>query len=185
MTTRVVMICHGATEATKRAAFPADEPLLRPPDPVTERADLAFSGPATRCRQTAEALGLKVTVDERLRECDYGRWTGRTLTEVSETEPAAVHEWLTDPAAVPHGGESTVELVERAASWLDSLPSGRIVAVTHPSVIKAVIVHAIHANPESFWRIDIAPLSRTVMSGPPWKLSVGAPPARRGSALAG
>jgi hypothetical protein len=32
-------------------------------------------------------------------------------------------------------------------------------------VIKAAIVHAIKATPESFWRIDIAPLSRTVLSG--------------------
>jgi broad specificity phosphatase PhoE len=173
MTTRLVLVCHGATAATRRASFPADEPLLRLPDPIAERAEVVLSGPARRCLETAKALGLDPTIDERLRECDYGRWTGRTLTEVSEAEPAAVHEWLTDASAVPHGGESTMELLKRAAAWLDSLPTGRIVAVTHPSVIKAVIVYAIQATPESFWRIDIAPLSRTVLSlsGANWKLS--------------
>lgn len=172
MTTRVVLICHGATSATQRAAFPADEPLLHQPAAGTERADLALSAPAVRCRQTAEALSLSPTVDERLRECNYGRWTGHTFAELSSTEPAAVHEWLADPAAAPHGGESTVDLIERAGAWLESLPMDRrrIVAVTHPSVIKATIVHAIRATPETFWRLDIAPLSRTVLSGPKWRL---------------
>jgi hypothetical protein len=35
-----------------------------------------------------------------------------------------------------------------------------------------VVVHAIRATPASFWRIDVPPLSRTVLSGRPssWTL---------------
>ena len=36
-------------------------------------------------------------------------------------------------------------------------------AVTHPAVIRAVILIALDAPPKSFWRIDIAPASRTVL----------------------
>jgi len=36
--------------------------------------------------------------------------------------------------------------------------------VTHAAVIRAAIIHAIHATPESFWRIDVPPLSRTSLS---------------------
>ena len=38
---------------------------------------------------------------------------------------------------------------------------GRVVAVTHPAVIRAAIVHALGAPPASLWRIDVEPLSLT------------------------
>jgi len=41
---------------------------------------------------------------------------------------------------------------------------GKIVAVTHASVIRAAIVHAIEAGPRSFWHIDVAPLSLARLS---------------------
>jgi broad specificity phosphatase PhoE len=37
--------------------------------------------------------------------------------------------------------------------------------VTHASIIRAAVVHAIEAGPQSLWRIDIAPLSITRLSG--------------------
>jgi broad specificity phosphatase PhoE len=82
--------------------------------------------------------------------------------------------WLTDPARAPHGGESVVELISRVRAWMDSLTANRIrlVAVTHPAVIRAAILVALDAPPKSFWRIDIAPASRTVMHfrGHAWTL---------------
>lgn len=168
MTTRVELVCHAATAATRHAAFPGDEPVRATGTAgrLPNRVHLAFAGPELRCRQTAGMLGLDVTIDERLRDCDYGAWRGRTLTGLSETEPDAVRTWLADPAAAPHGGESIVDLVARAGAWLDELPRAhqRIAAVTHPAVIRAALVHAIRATPESFWRIDIAPLSRTSLT---------------------
>jgi broad specificity phosphatase PhoE len=167
MTTRVELICHAATAATRHTAFPGDEPL-----PVTgtagplPRIHRALSGPELRCRQTAEMLGLEPEIDERLRECDYGTWRGRTLEELTGAEPDAVQAWLGDPGATPHGGESIVDLIARVGAWLDGLPDTgrRIGVVTHPSVIRAVLVHVLRAAPESFWRIDIAPLSRTSLA---------------------
>jgi len=164
MTTRLTLICHAATAATRRAAFPLDEPIETAPPPLEERADLVLRGPATPCAQTAAALGMDATVDDRLRDCDFGSWAGRTMEEV---DPDALRSWLTDPAAAPHGGESTMDVLARAAVWLDELPRDhhRIVAITHPAVIKAAVVHAILATPQSFWRVDVPPLSRTVLSG--------------------
>jgi broad specificity phosphatase PhoE len=175
MTTRVLLISHAATTATRLAAFPGDEPIAGTgtPDPLP-RAQLAITAPEQRCRQTAELLGLEAAVESRLRDCDYGRWRGRTLDELASAEPDAVRTWLTDPASVPHGGESTVDLLTRVAGWLDELfaVTGRVVVVTHPAVIRAAVVHAVRGTPESFWRIDIAPLSRTGLSGrsPTWTL---------------
>jgi len=69
---------------------------------------------------------------------------------------------LTDPARAPHGGESIVELIERVANWLESL-NGPTVAVTHPALIRAAIVHALGAPPNAFWRIDVEPVTCTIL----------------------
>ncbi|WP_033400185.1 histidine phosphatase family protein [Actinokineospora enzanensis] len=177
---RVVLICHGATAATRTAAFPADEPLTEAAlrdaaaGPDLGRVDRALRGPMLRCAQTAAALGLAADPDERLRDNDYGRWRGRTLDEVATAEPDAVTRWLTDPGSAPHGGESVVELVERVGRWLDERPAdvGHTVAVTAPAVVKAALVHALAAGPASFWRIDVGPLARAVLRGGPgrWTL---------------
>jgi broad specificity phosphatase PhoE len=175
MTTRVLLISHAATAATRHTAFPEDEPLATTgtadPLPSFRRA---LSGPELRCRQTADLFGIEPAIEPRLRDCDYGRWRGHTLDELMVAEPDAVGAWLTDPSAAPHGGESIVDMLARVGGWLDELfaVTGRVVVVTHPSVIKAAVVHAICGTPESFWRIDIAPLSRTGLSGrsPKWTL---------------
>jgi broad specificity phosphatase PhoE len=173
MATRLELICHASTVAVRTSAFPADEPLdiqgeqkLAGLPHRTRYADRYLASPALRAAQTANALKLATTVEPMLRDCDYGRWTGRALDEVQAEEPEAVAEWLREPGAAPHGGESLLALIERVATWLDAQMAmpGKIVAVTHASVIRAAIVHAIDAGPRSFWRIDVAPLSLTRLS---------------------
>jgi broad specificity phosphatase PhoE len=95
-------------------------------------------------------------------DLDCGRWRGEALTAVGAAD---LEVWLTDPAQAPHGGESLAGLIERVDGWLASLTdnTSRTVAVTHPAVIRAAILAALDIPPKSFWRIDIAPVSRTVM----------------------
>jgi broad specificity phosphatase PhoE len=180
MTSRLVLITHAATAATRKAAFPADEPIEATPSPAPLRAEVHLTAPETRCQQTAKALELPATVEPALRDCDYGLWRGRTLDELSTSDPDAVTRWLTEPSAAPHGGESTLDLLARVSGWLDTLPrdDSKIVAVTHAAVVKAAVVLAILATPQSFWRIDVPPLSRTVLSGRPasWTLRTLADP---------
>jgi broad specificity phosphatase PhoE len=174
MTARLTLICHASTGAVRKYAFPADEPLddhgrtaaaaLAGRLPHAERC---WTAPELRTRQTAEALQLTATVHPTLRDCDYGHWSGRTFDDVYAREPEAVTAWLRDPAATPHGGEAIVSLLQRIAEWLASEQAldQQSIVVTHATVIRAVIVHAIEAAPQSFWRIDIAPLSMTRLSG--------------------
>lgn len=155
--------------------FPLDEPLS---DIGRRQAGRlagdprALAGPELRTRETAEALGLQATVEPLLADLDCGRWRGEKLADIA---PAGLHDWLTDPAVAPHGGESIVELVERVARWLERIDGMvRTVAVTHPAVIRAAILVALGAPPKSFWRIDIAPVSHTVLHrrGGGWTLRI-------------
>jgi broad specificity phosphatase PhoE len=182
MTARLVLVCHASTGATRAAAFPADEPL----EDISKmraaalagrlpKANRCWSSPELRARQTAKALGLNATVQPMLRDCDYGRWTGCAFDAVQAREPEAVNMWLHDLSATPHGGESILGLIQRVALWLagEQANGGPSIVVTHPTIIRATIVHVIEAAPQSFWRIDIVPLSITRLSGTPgrWNLS--------------
>jgi broad specificity phosphatase PhoE len=174
MTARLVLVCHGSTDAVRKAAFADDEPLDR--HGQAEAAALArhlpsaercWASPELRTRQTAEALQLDASPIPTLRECDYGGWKGSTFEEILARDPQGVAAWLRDPAATPHGGESLLSLLRRTAQWLDAEKAAdrRSILITHATIIRAAIVHAIEAAPQSFWRIDIAPLSVTRLSG--------------------
>jgi broad specificity phosphatase PhoE len=181
VTARLVLICHASTEAVRTAAFAADEPLdahgladaaaLKGSLP---HADQCWTSPELRTRQTAEVLGLNASPLPLLRDCDYGSWKGRSFSDVYAQEPDAVAAWLQDHTAAPHGGESVFALMQRVAAWLDGelAHHRRSIVVTHANIIRAAIVHAIDARPQSYWRIDVAPLSRTRLSGTDgrWKL---------------
>jgi broad specificity phosphatase PhoE len=82
-------------------------------------------------------------------------------------DPKGADEWLRDPTAAPHGGESLSSLMQRIAQWLDgeNIIDCRSILITHATIVRAAIVHAIDAGPNSFWRIDVAPLSVTRLSG--------------------
>jgi broad specificity phosphatase PhoE len=174
MTARLILICHASTDAVRRAAFPADEPIdCRDQADAAElakrlpRADRCWTSPELRTRQTAEILKLNAISLAELRDCDYGAWKGCTIEEVYARDPQAIDAWLRDPAAVPHGGESLLSLMQRIAHWLEGekLMDRRSILVTHASLVRAAIVHAIDATPKSYRRIDVAPLSVTRLSG--------------------
>jgi broad specificity phosphatase PhoE len=176
---RLTLVSHALTAAMAAGRFPGDEPLS---DVGRLQAEAAahrhaagevrhLTAPEQRARQTSELLGLHACTDARLADLDCRGWRGQPLTGIG---PAELQLWLTDPAAVPHGGESIVELTDRVAGWLKSLSdkskpdhktdsAPRTIAVTHPAVIRAAILVALDAPPKSFWRIDIAPLSHTVL----------------------
>ena len=174
---RLTLVSHAMTDAMAAGRFPTDEPLNsvghRQVDASIELGvvEHAYCGPEKRTRQTAELLGLQASIDSRLTDLDCGRWRGDLLSGASPGEWAI---WLTDPTRAPHGGESVVDVIDRVRGWMDSLTNRRtrLVAVTHPAVIRAAIVIALDAPPKSFWRIDIAPVSRTVMHfrGHAWTL---------------
>ncbi|MFF6846675.1 histidine phosphatase family protein [Streptomyces antimycoticus] len=170
-----------------------------PPDPAGVRRaeaaapalphhDMAFTAPSARCRGTAQALGLDAAVVPELGDLDVGRWRGRSLDEVGQEAPEEAAAWLSDPAAAPHGGESLLELVERIGAWLEThlespspgvppAPAGRLLAVVEPAVVRAALVHALGLPAPAFWRLDVAPLTATELSGRAgrWNLRCGHP----------
>ena len=186
MPAHLTLISHAPTAATRLSAFPADEPLEEPtPAHRTNwqppRTQHILTAPELRTQQTAKALNLTATPTNELRDLNYGAWQGRTLNDLYAEDPAPIALWLTDPTATPHKGESITALITRVQNWLTTLAAedtNHTLAITHPAVIRATILHTLNAPPQSFWRIDIAPLTLTDLrhNGRTWTLRASAIP---------
>ncbi|KRP51317.1 histidine phosphatase family protein [Pseudomonas poae] len=163
--TRLTLVCHAATPAQKYARFADDESVVL--DWQRDALSLAgrfnkppqmVCGPELRTRQTASLFGNEATLEPALRDLDMGRWKGQAIDQL---DPHAVRAWFADSAGARHGGESVDGLCERTAQWLKQLQTqpGHVLAVTHPFVIRAVMLQVLHMPVEMIYRIDVAPLS--------------------------
>jgi broad specificity phosphatase PhoE len=202
MTTRVTLISPARSESSEAFRFDDGRPLsaaglrdarrARPAAVALLRAaDAHVASPSPRCVRTAEELGFPgaaFRTDERLSGCVMGRWRGRTLDEVSASEPEAVALWLSDPERAPHGGESVARLCARTGEWLAELAHtpGRVLAVVEPDVVRAAVVCALAAPAGVLWRVDVPPLTVTELSGRSgrWNLRAGTDLAGRGAGAA-
>ncbi|KUN02877.1 phosphoglycerate mutase [Streptomyces yokosukanensis] len=186
MTSRVTLVSPATSPSLRQARFDDGASV----DDVGAARARAAAGslpsaaavvlsPSVRCRETAEALGLAGAPAPELAALDVGHWRGRTLDEVGAAEPEAVGRWLTDPGWAAHGGESVRDLCGRIGRWLDTAGGvdGRTVAVVEPEVVRAAVVHVLGLPAASFWRLDVAPLTATELSGRAgrWNLRLGRP----------
>lgn len=181
MATRLTLLCAAATASSRLGAFPSPgEPLdeggarkanafrLRGP-----RADLVLSSPCRAALETADALKLQARIEPLLADLDFGEWTGRTLADVHLATPVLLEEWLADPTRAPPGGEAMAVLGDRMRRVIDRLADQEqsTIIVTHAAPIRAAVAHALAMPLASAMRLDVAPLSATVLShGRQWRL---------------
>ncbi|MGE8068408.1 histidine phosphatase family protein [Pseudomonas sp. NPDC089569] len=164
--TRLTLVCHARTIAQKLARFPSNEPVELDWQAAKGSHGLRLRGtprlmcgPELRTRQTAVLFGDRLEVVEALRDCDFGRWSGQRINDLQKAEPERLEQWLADPTAAPHGGESVAQVMERVVAWLRTVETipGHVVAVTHPFIIRAALTHVLQSP--AFNLIDVEPLS--------------------------
>lgn len=188
--TLVLLVRHGRTPTTGTTLPGRAKGLHLAPEGVAQAEAAAariaaigrpvaavYASPLERTRETAApigaAVGQKVRIERGLLECDFGRWTGKKLADLSKRpEWSVVQKW-------PSGfrfpdGESFLEMQTRMVSTVDRLVAGHpgrtIVAVSHADPIKALVAHALGTHLDLFQRIVISPCSVTAIlmspSGP-------------------
>ena len=100
----------------------------------------------------AEALGLSVVPDPRLRELSFGILEGRTVAECEALDPESTARWRTGhfDAALP-GGESRRSLMQRTRAVLDEIvagPHAHIALFSHGGTLNALHTHMVeHGHP--------------------------------------
>ncbi|MGW2293587.1 bifunctional RNase H/acid phosphatase [Streptomyces violaceorubidus] len=135
--------------------------------------EAVVASPLARTRETAgivaARLGLEVTVEEGLRETDFGAWEGLTFGEVRDRYPADLDAWLASPDAEPTGGgESFAATGTRIAATRDRLVAayaGRtVLLVSHVTPIKTFLRLALGAPPESLFRMELSAASLSAVA---------------------
>lgn len=130
---------------------------------VLKNIDRVISSPLIRAKQTADAFGLPIEIDQRFIELDYGDFDGMLQKDV----PAPTwSEWRRNNNFRPPNGETLVELDLRVREALSELiyeaRLKNVVVVSHVSPIKAAIAWTIGTEIGSSWRmlLDRASISR-------------------------
>ncbi|GHD98195.1 bifunctional RNase H/acid phosphatase [Streptomyces alanosinicus] len=182
-----VLLRHGETPLTPQKRFSGSggtDPSLsvagrdqahRVAEALARRGTVQaiLASPLTRTRETAAAvatrLGLDVTIEDGLRETDFGAWEGLTFGEVRERHPDDLNAWLADPEAHPTGGgESFAETATRMEATREKLVAayaGRtVLLVTHVTPIKTLVRLALGAPPESLFRMELSAASLSAVA---------------------
>jgi broad specificity phosphatase PhoE len=140
------------------------------------------SSDLVRARATAQALAervdLPVRTDVRLREIDVGSWQGLTFDEVTAVDPAGAAEWRDGGSGRRGGGETLVEVGERATAAVrealaDVDDGGVLVVATHGAAGRAIVASMLQLPTECWGALgSLANCCWSVVgeSGPGWRL---------------
>ena len=149
----MIFIRHGETASNRKKSYLGwtDEPLSekgcemlahnRGNYPV---ADIIFTSPMTRCRQTKEILykGQPYQTIEKWKEMNFGSFEGKTYLDLKGN--ADYQRWIDSGGTLPFpGGESRAEFIARCrAGLIDCLmKSGKqkkVVCIVHGGTIMAL-----------------------------------------------
>ncbi len=171
--TRLTLLCRGATPSSRAAAFWSDEPL----EPGQEqklaavvqglgRIDAVACSPEISTRQTASAFASTPDIVTDLRDIDYGTWRKRTFAEIVEADTPSLSRWFDDPTSAPHGGEPYAAAARRVHAWIDAQHGfgGHRLAVVHPVIIKLAVLCVLSAPLQSLRHVDVGFLTATRFS---------------------
>ena len=171
MATRILLVRHGDTEASKGDRFTGAQDIPISKDGRIHASELAtrlsrypidaiFASSMQRAMETAGFIarvhGLEVTPVPDLREMDHGEWDGKTRDEVLQQFGAAqVAEYDRDPYHfAPPGGESGESVLRRAAPALQQLvrqqDNKTILIVAHKTTNRLLICKFIGLDPSQY-----------------------------------
>jgi broad specificity phosphatase PhoE len=187
--TRVLLARHGQTawHEPERYAGASDIPLdevgaaqaeALARHAATMRLTGLASSPLVRAATTAapvaEATGLPVRVDDRLRELDFGVAEGRGIESLRADHPDVVDRFLADPATHHFpDGEPPADAAGRVTAAVGDLvaadPGGAILILAHGTLIRLLLCTLLGIPlgdyRRRFPRVD--PVALTELSYPP------------------
>lgn len=145
------------------------------------------SSPLDRTLETSQELtqaisarggDVPIRIDERIGECHYGDWTGKTISELSENELWPAVQGHPSSVRFP-SGESVLEMQHRAVTCIRDLngefgSSSTYAVVSHGDVIKAILADALGMHLDHFQRIQISPASVSIVRYTPSRPFVAA-----------
>lgn len=170
-------ICYGHHDVPLADTFLAEAAILKTKLPLPSTASFrVFSSPAIRCLTLASEFTPLPTLDERLREMNFGTWENRLWAELpsTETEP-----WMADYVTkAPPQGETFRVVQERAVAFLSELLNSAnlevpVLVFSHGGTIRAIVSHCLEIPLRNAFqlRIDYASVTTIEYQNGHWNLT--------------
>lgn len=171
--TRIYFVRHGETLWNKNGRFQGHSDIAlsfegrlqaeKARDRLaTEEFDAVYSSDLSRAKETAEILcqdrKINIEIEQRLRECCFGQWEGKTYQEILDASPDMIQTWHRDPGSftIPDG-EAMDDVKDRVkAAVLDickNHPDSQVLVVSHGGIIRMVLSWALGLSYNRFWQI--------------------------------
>jgi probable phosphoglycerate mutase len=184
MTTRVLLIRHGATELSAEDRFAGSTDVALSAEGQSQARALGerlasselsalYASPMQRTVATASYIAaphqLSVVTDLGLREIDHGHWEQLTRHEVEQRFPDEYANWEADPFTfAPEGGESGLSVMARALPVVRRIVlenTGKTVAiVAHKATIRLVLCSLLGIDARGYRdRLDQSPACLNVL----------------------
>lgn len=182
MMMRLLLIRHGEVQGIDPPTFRGRLDLQLTPRGVEQARATAdyltgrvapsavYCSPLSRCVRTADMLcepfRLASIPHPGFNDIDYGGWTGMSVAETAARWPQEAACWKNTPQLLRlPGGDSLQDMLARAADALNVIVHtrvhGTLVIVTHDSVIRVLLCHALGLPLSAYWLFAPSPCGIT------------------------
>lgn len=184
MTTRLLLVRHGATSLTAEDRFSGDIGVDLSDEGRAQVAALAkrlttcsitavYASSLTRALDTATQLGaphkLTPIIKDGLREISHGHWEGQARRDVEVRFPDEYAAWDADPFTfAPKGAESGLSVMARALPVIREIVTRhegeQVVVVSHKATLRLILSSLLGVDPRGYRdRWDQAPACLNVI----------------------
>lgn len=162
---------------------------------MLDNVTAVYASPMERTLETAKpiasAFGLKVQRNRGLIEADFGKWTGRKLSDLRKLSDWEIVQKNPSLFRFPDG-ESFIEIQSRMVETITRISDKHrgeiVIAVSHADTIKAFLTAMLGTPLDLFQRLHISPCSVSPVilgNGSPFVLAVNASGANISSLVGG
>ena len=126
--------------------------------------DIIITSPLQRCHsfaeKTAEKFGLQLSMENDLREIDFGDWEGLNAEQISHMDPAGFQQFCDTPLSyTPPNGETFrgfQHRTEQAWNMLTQqhLDKKRILIISHSGVMRTLLCKALNSPPTTIFALN-------------------------------
>jgi alpha-ribazole phosphatase len=170
-TTRLILVRHGEPDrAFRDRCYGRLDPGLSPAGREQMRRTwrllgggfaAIYSSPRRRAVESADLRTADrrcVTIDERLREIDFGAFEGLAYGDIARRYPDAYADWMARPTEVTFpGGEDFAGMNARVRDALERIrlthAGGTVAIVSHGGVNRIALAAALDLDPRRIFRL--------------------------------
>ena len=159
MTLNLYFLRHGETVASKTGGFCGTSDVDLTPEGIIMAENFAeayqdiswqaiFCSPMRRTIATAKPLcertGIKMQLRDGLKEINFGKWEGKTPSEVNQEYHDEYVRWQSEPGwNAPPEGERAIDIARRSSEVIAEIEAtyqdGKVLIVSHKATIRIML----------------------------------------------